>query len=379
MGLSERKCLSVGFASIAFLIYLSLFFIAPASAGTCRGKDFTFDCDFRLRYQWQERDGLRRGRERIRLRLNFSKEVVSGLRVGFGLATGGDDPRSTNQTLSESFSTPDFRLNCAYVGYEPVDGLMLWGGKYAGIKKVLWVPTDLLWDSDLTPEGGGVVLKVEAGRLEFYGNIAFFLLDEVKDEEDPMMFTFQPAVRVSLNDNIRIKGAIGYYSTRNLKGKILPYSSGSNTLAQFISSNGDTIAGIANEFVSIEPAFSIEVGELPDPVEMVSLFGSYVTNSEVGSAGTGYAIGVKLGTSSMKEKGKWQVKYIRRRLEKDAWPDIFPDSDAYDGMTGIEGDEVIVSLSVAEGVIATLDYYHMKPIGGSSKERLLQADLLIKF
>jgi len=81
----------------------------------------------------------------------------------------------------------------------------------------------------------------------------------------------------------------------------------------------------------------------------------------------------------MKEKGKWQVRYIRRRLEKDAWPDIFPDSDAYDGMTGVEGDEVVVALSIAKGVIVTLDYCYMKLIDGSSEERLLQADLLIKF
>jgi len=137
------------------LIYLSLFSINQVNAEISCGKDITFDCDFRLRYQWQKRDGSRRGRERIRLRLSYSREVVRGLKLGFGFATGGDDPRSTNQTLSESFSTPDFRLNCAYVSYEPVDGLRLWGGKYAGIKKVLWVPTDLLWDSDLTPEGGG--------------------------------------------------------------------------------------------------------------------------------------------------------------------------------------------------------------------------------
>ena len=225
----------------------------------------------------------------------------------------------------------------------------------------------------------GVIFRVGAGRLEFSGGLAFFLLDEVKDEEDPIMFAFRPAVKMSIDDNIMIKGAIGYYHTRNVRGRILPNSSGSNTLTQFKSSNGDIIGGIANEFVSIEPTFNIEIGKLSGQVEMVSLFGSYVTNSEVDSAGTGYAIGLKLGTSSMKEKGKWQVRYIRRRLEKDAWPDIFPDSDAYDGMTGVEGDEVVVALSIAKGVIVTLDYCYMKLIDGSSEERLLQADLLIKF
>jgi len=66
--------------------------------------------------------------------------------VGFGLATGGDDPRSTNQTLEAAFSTPDLRLDYAYALFRPVKEILFWGGKYSGIKKALWRPTDLLWE-----------------------------------------------------------------------------------------------------------------------------------------------------------------------------------------------------------------------------------------
>ena len=41
------------------------------------------------------------------------------VKVGFGLASGTNDPRSTNQSFTNSFETPDIRLDYAYATYKP--------------------------------------------------------------------------------------------------------------------------------------------------------------------------------------------------------------------------------------------------------------------
>ena len=76
---------------------------------------------------------------------------LENLTVGFGLASGGDDPRSTNQTFTDSFSHKGIRIDLAFAEYRPAPWLALIGGKF---KNPLWIPSDWLWDSDIRPEGG---------------------------------------------------------------------------------------------------------------------------------------------------------------------------------------------------------------------------------
>ena len=100
--------------------------------------------DLRLRYQWEEKESKTdRHRGRFRLRMGVEAEVVENAKVKFGLASGGDDPRSTNQTLQNSFDTPDIRLDYAYAEYAPAKELKFFGGKF---NNPFWRPTDLLWD-----------------------------------------------------------------------------------------------------------------------------------------------------------------------------------------------------------------------------------------
>ena len=71
--------------------------------------------DFRYRYEDIEEDGKDdRDRNRIRARPALVAKTSDTTEVGFGLATGGDDPVSTNQTLGGGGSTKDVRLDLAY-------------------------------------------------------------------------------------------------------------------------------------------------------------------------------------------------------------------------------------------------------------------------
>ena len=84
-----------------------------------------FKGDFRLRYEYSDRENGNedRNRGRYRFRLGVVTKVNEKVNVGFALASGGGDPRSTNQTMGNSFETPDIRLDMAYATYKPFDWL----------------------------------------------------------------------------------------------------------------------------------------------------------------------------------------------------------------------------------------------------------------
>ncbi len=100
-----------------------------------------FKGDLRLRYQMNKRNpGADRHRGRFRLRLGFFTEITDKVHVGFGLASGGSNPRSANHTLGNSFETADIRLDYAYASYQPWTWLTLKGGKF---KNPLWLTSQV--------------------------------------------------------------------------------------------------------------------------------------------------------------------------------------------------------------------------------------------
>lgn len=327
--------------------------------------------DFRLRYQFTDRDrSAERHRGRYRLRLGLVSEINDQVTVGIGLATGGTDPRSTNQTMTNSFESPDFRLDYAYVAYEPFPWLTLTGGKF---KNPLWTPSDLLWDGDIRPEGVSAQLNKKTDSAELFLNAGIWVLDERGgDENDPMMFVVQPGYKVSLGDSVYFKNALSWYEVTNVDGTTLDHSAGTNSVGGggLLDHDYDAVA------VSAELGLATHVDVIP----FVALFGEYVNNISVSQKDEGYLAGIKFGCKKVKKAREWQVKALYRRLEQDAWLDVFPDSDAYGGDTGVKGYEFVFNYGLARNISLALDYYRMKRINGNSMdEDLFQADINIKF
>ena len=88
--------------------------------------------DFRFRQESFDIEGRDdRHRQRIRARNEMTAQIQDDVIVGFGLATGGDDPVSTNQTLGGGGSSKGIVLDLAYAKWAtPVDGLSIMGGKF---------------------------------------------------------------------------------------------------------------------------------------------------------------------------------------------------------------------------------------------------------
>ena len=119
------------------------------------GSNVTLDTDFRYRHELIDAEGKNmRNRQRIRARLNLSTRLNDNVKLGIQLASGSDRPVSTNQTLTGGFSSKPVNIDLAFFEWMPetVKGLTVFGGK---VKNLFHTPgeTELLWDSDLRPEG----------------------------------------------------------------------------------------------------------------------------------------------------------------------------------------------------------------------------------
>jgi hypothetical protein len=328
--------------------------------------------DFRLRNQWEKKDGSdSRMRQRIRFRLKGEARVAQGFRVGFGLATGGNDPRSTNQTLENMFETKGVQLDYAYGMYSAPKYLTLIGGKFAN-KLSIWKPTDLLWDSDITLEGGAALVR----HKTFYLNSGVYVLDEKKTDDDPKLFVFQPGYKTVINEKIDLQAAFSYYKFDGLKGLVPDHTKLTN------SSVIDTVTGKATGQLIYDYTplgFSANLGVKNLVFPYVAVFTEYYQNPDPSKDNSAYIFGLLFGAEKVKSKKQWQVKYLYRHLEKDAWPDFLPDSDSYGGSTGIQGHELILNYGLSKNIYLTFDYYNIEDIASKDSQYLFQTDLNFKF
>jgi hypothetical protein len=102
-----------------------------------------------------------RKRGRIRARVGIDAPVSNEWAIGFRLASDeGGDPVSTNQTMGDSFSKKGVYIDLAYIDFHPVAvaGLNVYAGKMNNPFYIVG-KNQLIWDSDLTPEGAAVTYK----------------------------------------------------------------------------------------------------------------------------------------------------------------------------------------------------------------------------
>lgn len=335
-------------------------------------RDTSLKGDFRLRYQINDRHGTPdRHRGRYRLRLGFVTPISDHIDVGFGIATGSDDPRSTNQSMTDSFETPDLRLDYAYAAYRPFDWLTLLGGKFAN---PLWMEKYFLWDPDMRPEGVAAIMSKQVlPALELFCVTGFWILDERSgDENDPVMAVVQPGYRVALGESAYFKNTVTLYSFDNVKGTVLDHTSDSNAL----DSDGMLRHDYDVYSITGELGFATPFSAVP----FCALFADYANNYAVSSHDDGYLLGLRFGHRKVSRPRQWQFCASYRRLERDAWLDIFPDGDVYGGQTNIRGWQTGVQYGLLNNVQMAVNYFFTERISGKSRsEDVLQADVIFKF
>jgi hypothetical protein len=318
-------------------------------------------------------DSNARNRQRIRARIGIESRVNDNVETGIQLATGSDDPVSTNQTLDNGFSTKNLMLDLAYLSITPakIDGLKITGGKF---NNPFFKPgkSELLWDSDLNPEGGVVNYTRDFEQLTATLIGAGLWIEERSSEVNSWMGAVQGVLGMHF-DNKKTDLALGgaFFNYSNSKG-FEPFFDG-DPMGNTVDSNGD----YANDYELIEAYAEVvhEVKEIP-----VTIMGDLVTNSAADSLGTGWLVGFRIGEA--KKPGTWHLRYNYREVQKDAVVGTFTDSDFRGGGTDAQGHEMGGTYQIAENLSLSMTYF-INTIGleepVKTDFRRLQIDLQAKF
>jgi hypothetical protein len=318
--------------------------------------------DFRYRYQPEETDGFEktvegdegpvtssdtsRNRQRIRARAAILAQLADDVEVGLGVATGGDDPVSANQTLGGSGSSKDIRLDLAYANWAFADNSRLYLGKFKN--QFTDVPgAALLWDSDFRPEGFNVGYD---GEL-FYGNFLGTWLESDGSSGSGSSFNYLAQVGATPElGGIKLDVGLGY-SVLKAEGRQC-YNAPSDGLGDNCFGNTYTLNPALDpdkpdaryyimDYAPLE-LFGKASFELGVPV---SLFFDYAVNTDAETIPTGPSAGKKLDTAYLvggslgkgKKQGEWQIKAYYQEKEADSVLGLLTDSDFAGGGTDVKG------------------------------------------
>jgi hypothetical protein len=341
--------------------------------------------DFRYRYEYIDDDSAAsdRHRNRIRARLGLEAKVNDEWNLGFRLATSegdsGGDPVSTNQTLDGSFSKKPIWLDLAYLNYHPsrVKGLNVVAGKmqnpfYAVGKN------QLIWDSDLTPEGGAFLYGLPWGEktsLHFAGG--GFWVNEESTGGDTYLLGLQGYLKHQISKSTYLLGGAGFYDYCHIRGEeaLSNEWKGTNDFFGNTRGPGNVFASDYDE-LELFAEFGTQVGPLP-----VAVFADYVVNTEAvaDDEDTAWLLGAIINRA--KDPGSWQFEYDYRQSKADAVVGQFSDSDFIGGGTGGKGHRFSFTYVLTRNVAPSLTYFADQYWGRNGNEdyRRLQADIALKF
>jgi hypothetical protein len=345
--------------------------------------------DFRHRHELiQVEDREDQNRWRMRARLALEAEISDACSAVIGLASGSDDPVSTNQTMTDGFTTKSFGLDLAYFDLHPkaIENLRLVGGKMK-LPFETAEKTELIWDGDLNPEG--VALRFGRGFGEnvkmFLGGGGFYVKDRDPDDES-YVAGVQTGFNVKASDDVKIMAGVGYYDYEGAECMPFFYNASKNygnskAVIGTTEVGGEEVDvyGYALDYNEVEVLGTVGIA-LSDKAGL-KLYGNYVNNVAADSLNTGWLFGGAV--SYGKDKGAVKVYANYRQLEADAVVGAFTDSDFIGGGTNGKGLELGAMYGIVKNVSFDLTYFvNTKGIKDTDEEigyNRLQVDLQLKF
>jgi len=281
-------------------------------------------------------------RERVRARLGVYSEINPQVDAGIRVATGsGADARSTNQSLDNYFEKKSLWVDLAYLDWHPtgVPNLHLIGGKMPQP----WVSMgDVIWDSDVNPEGVAATYKTDLGGVELFGSAGHYMLkdnvdgDGVQFKHDLQLYAGQLGARFAPADTLKL----------TLGGSIYGYDNDDSSAPLLV--NGNT----TNQFNLVEGFGQLDFTGLAIPL---SAYGQYVVNTEADdSEDTAWLAGVKT------KLGAFGIDYNYRDVQRNAVVSAFTDSDFANGFTGSRGHKIEVGYEIDKNFSVAAAYLAAK-------------------
>jgi hypothetical protein len=279
-------------------------------------------------------DAADRDRMRFRARMSAEARVTDSTRVVLGLASGEGDPRSTNQTFTDTSSGKGVYIDLAYADWAFAPGAHLVLGKQ---KQPYWrTGQSLFFDSDINPEGGAVTFE----RGAFFGSAYAWWLQEGYDKnpsgnnEDANIIGAQAGFKFPLLSG-ETRVAAHYYDCGACQYNN-PFWSGGNaygntTVTQGSGSSAVEVLRHDYNVVAMSGEVNTTLFGLPWQV-----WGDWARNLASGVRyDTAWSIGTFLGKAS--GPGTWEAGLMYQVMGKDAMFAQLIDSDFAAGNTDGDG------------------------------------------
>ncbi len=330
-------------------------------AGDIRYRNESFDVQYVNR---------NRQRDRVRARLNATYRVNDTVTGVFGIATGGTDPRSSNQTLTDTNSRKDFELDLAFVQWAPTASWRVTAGK----QRYSWQRTpSLFFDGDINPEG--IAINYTKGNL-FTGVFYDWLAERALSfsnvasgtNTDSIMYGAQLGYKIPFSDSVALTLAGTYFNFDGVQGynPLFGGSSFGNTTTTSAAVCSRTLAStpatacLLSDYDIIEgyADLTASVGGRP-----LRFYIDYAKNSEaqinpvaLEKLDTAIAYGFSYGAASA-VKGTWEFGVLSQKVEKDALFGQMVDSDFGDGNTDSDGIVLRGAYTVARNWTINATYF----------------------
>ncbi len=245
-------------AKIIFSVVFVCLCNVPALFAGQGDEKLDFFGDFRYRYEVIEvsDDGLdSRKRHRIRARFGLEARVAEEARVFFQIASGSDDLVSSNQTLSGTFSSKNIVLDLAYAEYQPI-ALKRRVTFIIGKSKLPFFrpgKTELLWDSDLRPEGLTALFNLGSDKIELEVLGAYYILEERESDANPEL----------INNVLELKDILKFIKEASEEVDCLCYVS-DRTLAKMTKYLGHELDSVSALSIVHNSVFKVMAEEFVD-------------------------------------------------------------------------------------------------------------------
>lgn len=308
---------------------------------------FKVSGDFRLRYEGNY--GAETGdwdRGALRARLGASYAATDTVTIGARLATGDpDDPNSSDVTFSNFADDFDVSLDMAYAQYS-AGGAKAWGGKFA----LPFTRTDLVWDSDVNPQGIGAAYRLPVGGAALRFSGLYFLVDHSVAGSDSSMIGGQVGLEMPVSDALKFDLAVAQYD--------YSLSSVAGADAGDFRSN---VIGPDGRYLSDFELFNV-IGSASYggwsgwPLKLTA---DYVVNRGARVPGdTGYSIELAAGQSHA--RGDWRFGYGYSQAEVDAVLAAFSQDNTTIG-TNYRQHTLFVGYNLLDNIVLDAVWYHYRP------------------
>jgi polyhydroxyalkanoate synthesis regulator phasin len=359
---------------------------------------FKISGDIRLREQIESQTTTsatkvanERNRTRLRFRLNGDVELQKGWSAGFALETAAASD-SGNQTFENGADDYGILLSRAYVGYTDGDFTFV-GGK----QKNVFYTTDLVWDSDINPQGLTEQYKLTAGdKTSVTFRAGQLLMDDNNESSSPTtsatdawMFYQQAELSQKVGTTIDLKVAPGFFLY-----------------------NASTLAGLSNENAFNGTTENLKVIVIPGELSLANIGGAgyalrgywdfaynttaedrvreaYAQPASVDEDPMAWLVGVSYGYGTGKLAGDWKLSADYREIGLGSIDPNINDSDFAFSRLNQKGFKFSASYNLTDFASLNGTYFKTEekddlPGAGPAVANLdhsqtLQVDLNVKF